>query len=467
MNWLDYFLKTNLYLVLFYGCYWLGLRKHTFFGLNRAYLLLSIGLALVLPFVDLSAQTIEAIPVTVMQLPITITNQPAAAGPDWIAIGWQMYGLVALLLLGRFLFRIAHLLRFIQRSTRQKADGYTLVLPQSASTPTFSFFHFLVLSPADAAGNWELIRQHERVHIQQRHSLDVLFLELAHVVFWANPVLFLYKQAIQQIHEFLADQLTTTDGTTDKQQYMSFLVDYTFGIQPPSFSTPFSQPSNLKQRIVMLQKSKTNRWALGKYLVIGTVASALTVYVTACEERAKQEVKAVSEAGTTPEVMVKNGKQIFTTVEEQPEFPGGMAALGKFIGENIHYPEQAAKNKVEGRVFVRFLVNTDGSIQDVQLLKGIGYGADAEAIRVVQAMPKWTPGKQKGQPVNVQYNLPINFQLEEKQPLYLVDGKEVPKASLDKIDPKAIQSVNVLDSKHAAAYGEKGKNGVILVTTKK
>jgi len=104
--------------------------------------------------------------------------------------------------------------------------------------------------------------------------------------------------------------------------------------------------------------------------------------------------------------------QVFTVVEQQPEFNGGMSALNQYLSKNIRYPAAAQRANVSGRVFVSFIVNTDGSIQDVQVLKGLGFGTDEEATRVVKSMPKWRPGKQSGRPVRVKYNLPINFQLE-------------------------------------------------------
>ena len=99
-------------------------------------------------------------------------------------------------------------------------------------------------------------------------------------------------------------------------------------------------------------------------------------------------------------------------VEQQPEFSGGMAALGQYLSKNLRYPAAAQRANVAGKVFVSFVVNTDGSIQDVQILKGLGFGTDEEAQRVVKGMPKWRPGKQSGRPVRVKYNLPINFTLE-------------------------------------------------------
>jgi len=104
--------------------------------------------------------------------------------------------------------------------------------------------------------------------------------------------------------------------------------------------------------------------------------------------------------------------EIFTVVEEQPGYPGGDEARIKFLQENIKYPEEAKELGVQGKVFVTFVVEVDGSITDVRVLRGIGAGCDEEAIRVVKSMPKWVPGKQRGVPVRVQFNLPIKFTLQ-------------------------------------------------------
>jgi len=105
-------------------------------------------------------------------------------------------------------------------------------------------------------------------------------------------------------------------------------------------------------------------------------------------------------------------KEIFTVVEEQPTYPGGDEARIKFLQDNMKYPEEAKELGVQGKVFVTFVVEVDGSITDVRVLRGIGSGCDDEAIRVVKSMPKWVPGKQRGVPVRVQFNLPINFKLQ-------------------------------------------------------
>lgn len=105
-------------------------------------------------------------------------------------------------------------------------------------------------------------------------------------------------------------------------------------------------------------------------------------------------------------------EEIFTVVEQQPEFPGGMAEMYKYLGKNIKYPSAAQRANVTGKVFLTFVVNSDGSIQGVETLKGLGFGCDEEAMRVVKTMPKWNPGKQSGRAVRVKYTLPVNFQLE-------------------------------------------------------
>ena len=110
-------------------------------------------------------------------------------------------------------------------------------------------------------------------------------------------------------------------------------------------------------------------------------------------------------------VVSQTNQKVFDTVEQMPEYPGGMQAMIAFLQTNMKYPEDAAKQKVEGRVMVQFVVETDGSVSDVHVAKQVFPSLDAEAVRVVQAMPKWTPGKEKGNVVRVKYNLPIVFRM--------------------------------------------------------
>ena len=104
-------------------------------------------------------------------------------------------------------------------------------------------------------------------------------------------------------------------------------------------------------------------------------------------------------------------EEVFVVVEEEPEFPGGMEALYRYLASNIKYPELAKKEKIQGTVYVSFVVEKDGSVTNIKVLREIGGGCSEEAVRVVRQMPKWKPGRQRGQRVRVQYNLPIKFSL--------------------------------------------------------
>ncbi|MET3977784.1 protein TonB [Mucilaginibacter sp. UYP25] len=114
------------------------------------------------------------------------------------------------------------------------------------------------------------------------------------------------------------------------------------------------------------------------------------------------------------QVVEENPNQIFTAVEQSPAFPGGEGAFGKYLGNNIKYPAIARENNVTGRVVLTFVVERDGSLTDIKVLRGLGSGTDEEAVRVLKKSPKWKPGIQNGRPVRVQYSIPVNFTLAQE-----------------------------------------------------
>lgn len=111
-------------------------------------------------------------------------------------------------------------------------------------------------------------------------------------------------------------------------------------------------------------------------------------------------------------VVAKKNQQVFDVVEKMPEYPGGQAALFEYLSKNVKYPADAEKKKIEGRVLVTFVVNTDGSITDIEVVRKTFPSLDAEAVRVISGMPKWKPGEQKGKKVRVKYTVPLNFRLK-------------------------------------------------------
>lgn len=175
--------------------------------------------------------------------------------------------------------------------------------------------------------------------------------------------------------------------------------------------------------------------------------------------------------------------QIFMVVETMPIFPGGDKELFKFLGQNIRYPVEAQKKGIQGRVLCQFVIDKDGSIDDIKVVKSVDINLDAEAMRVISVMPKWTPGKQRGEVVRVKYTLPVNFKLDGgstvnpwgNKPLVFLDGNRMP-ANFDVsiIKPESIDNIkdNKPDTEEAknkliSEFGKWAGNGVIFITTKK
>lgn len=265
--------------------------------------------------------------------------------------------------------------------------------------------------------------------------------------------------------------------------------------------------SSLKKRITMMLKEKSNPWARVKYLyVLPLAALAVSAF-------ARPEVSAVADELSsakvndlvasmktnqveTASVAVKDtlmpDEPVFEVVEQMPEFPdGGMAGLMEYFKKNLRYPEEAKKAGTQGRVVVQFLINKNGAISDASVLRGVDPALDAEAVRLVNSMPKWKPGMQKGKAVTVKYTVPVLFKLDavdEKvaqknltlimkgtstadyvDMLILVDGREVTPEILGALNPERIQSFIILkEPADVAKYTtDKSKKAVMLVTLKK
>ena len=144
--------------------------------------------------------------------------------------------------------------------------------------------------------------------------------------------------------------------------------------------------------------------------VVENTAEVEDIHVDASDDANKAQEEFVPVEVPQEETVVE--EEIFTVVENEPEFPGGMEALYKYLGESIKYPQVAKENNITGKVYVTFVVEKDGSIANPRVLRDIGGGCGQEAIRVVKAMPKWKPGKQRGKAVRVQFNLPVSFNLQ-------------------------------------------------------
>lgn len=642
METLIYLGKVNVYWILFYACYWLLFRKHTFFVWNRFYLLGSLLVSFALPLIHFpdNARVLPTAVYAVSAIPIYVsTPESTKLALHWTQFVWAVQIIGAALMFVKLLEGFRDLFRLIGQGDEIPMEDHTLVLLPHNEIGSFSFLKWLVVNRADYEKHFDPILRHEAVHIRQLHSLDILLAELLKIFFWFNPAIWLYKRSLQEVHEFLADE-----EAPNRDHYANFLVSYALSAPIASLTNHFFNSSMLKKRIVMIYKNRNSDWALGKYFLIlpliglvvmltgarerllnaverkdykilsaqnipveGTVSDengkpvkAASVVVkgttkgTSTDQNGKFKFADIAIGSTliishinfetfaieingsaaldqivlrkrdnmlsevtvqsyvrkkdTPETESQNGK--FTVVEREPQFPGGIEELGKFLSSTIIYPSEAAKDRVQGKVFVSFTVNENGFVRDPHIIKGIGAGLDEEALRVVLKMPRWEPGKQGGEAIAVQYSLPINFQIapdtekapakfynystpsnqqglnqaqdlksgqgkaagygaetissggqysasyktlpirttqnlqsaagtkiaitvtesltSSNKPLMVIDGKIDENASLDKIAPETIESVNILKGANATSiYGLKGSHGVVIINSKK
>jgi TonB family protein len=480
MDTLIYFGKVNLYWIMLYACYWLMLRNHTFFQWNRLYLLGSLCAAFTLPFV-IYPETAPALPITyeVTAASFTFSQVQEVEKPliTWVQAIWIVYAIGFLISAYHLIGHIIQLRKYLKAGEIIDLDDCKVVLIDSNHVGSFSFLKWIVINRSDYEHHFDAILRHEMVHTQQWHSIDILLTEIMKVAFWFNPVLLLYKRSFQEVHEFLADE-----QAPNRETYARFLVAYALNAPVASLTNHFFKPSQIKSRIQMIYKNRTSKWLLSTYAVALTFIAFAAVLVAGCE-RKESDVPQAEQTGLRNEVLAD--KKIFTVVEQQPEFPGGIKAMYEFLGENLKYPEKAVKSNITGRVFLSFVVTEEGEIADVKVLKGIGYGCDEEAVRVLSKFPKWEPGKQNGSPVNVRYNLPINFQFDENdkssaaksaglhlarlksKPLIFLDGKVIEPSEAEKLNSNQIASVEVFKGEPALkAYGKQGENGVLALKTR-
>ena len=632
---LVYILKSSLCLALFYLFYRLLLSKETFHRFNRIALLGVMLISCLLPLVRVTVDRATVVNTSVMLVEEDMLMYPwemQTVVQEEAAFPWREW-LVAVYLLGIFFFLLRNLwslvrmLYLIRHSRcRQMENGICLVIHQAGFAP-FSWMKYIVISQTDLDENGTDIQIHEEAHIRNRHSLDLLLVELCVWLQWFNPAAWLLKQELQNVHEYEADEAVLRQGI-DAKRYQMLLIKKAVGARLYSIANSFNH-SSLKKRITMMIRKKSNPWARVKYLyvlplaavtvaafarpeisepldeissvkvndlsaitgknspenlsvasnsaadvtlkmkvtdqsgspivgasvlIVNSTSGTLTdlegnftlkvnndqrisvsyvgmksveLSVKECLEKQIKEVRLTSDADSGPQLTVvsqssesasqkapqhnttsepQNTEEVFMVVEQMPEFPGGMSACLKFLADHVAYPKEAAEKKIQGRVIVQFVVMKDGSIANARVLRAVDPLLDAEALRVIGLMPKWKPGTQRGQAVNVKFTMPVTFRLNKdstdmqpttagriaavsgdakakvlqnvlhvlrasegkETPLLVVDGEEFSVSSLDKLSPDTFESISVLKEEDAInRFGEKGKNGVLLITTKK
>lgn len=466
-------LQILVFQLLFLAVYDLFLKKETFFNLNRAYLLLTPTLSIILPFVSLDFLQ-ENIPQEyVVQLPAVILGNTASeAGSNatfWMSTLSSLYFIGVLFTSFIFSFNLLKIAKLRVSGKKKNFKGTRLILLPKTDL-TFSFFSTIYLGETVSEENKASIIAHEKVHIQQKHSYDLLYFELLRIVFWFNPLVYMFQNRIATLHEYIADSEITRNK--DKKQYYQNLLSEIFQTEQISFVNTFFKQSLIKKRIIMLQKSKSQKGAQVKYLLLLPIIFSMLFYTSCSNEPKPEEIQSTSQSDS--EVMTKinelaeaimkkgdmtaeeekalklltteaqPGDKVYTSVREYlddtkgengtdvpysvidqvPAYPGCSGdnetmrkCMSTKIAESINsnFNTSIANDlNISGRqrIAVQFKIDKTGNVTDVRA-RAKHPELEAEAMRVVNLLPQMKPGEQKGEKVGVLYSLPIVFDVVE------------------------------------------------------
>ncbi|MCZ6595290.1 MAG: M56 family metallopeptidase [Bacteroidetes bacterium] len=474
---IHYILQTIVFQLLFLVVYDLFLKKETFFNINRFYLLITSVLSLLLPLVQIAAIR-NSIPQEFMiELPdVIIGTATSETGTTLVGsflgveLSWQnLWLLGGILSLSVFSLKLFKLFKLKRTGSVARFHKFSIVkLPGTSAA--FTFFRNIFLGEDLSEVQQERIIIHEKVHVTQKHSWDLLFYEILKIFFWFNPLVYIFQKRMAVLQEYIADRHATTQRT--HREYYQELLSQVFQTQKISFINTFFNRSLIKNRIIMLQKSKSKKIAQLKYLLLIPIIAGMLVYSSCSEEAELQkydnsanfkintEGEILHKISELKEAIAENG----TMTKEQEQILQKLLVLNQEDGvDNLHFgdesyfkagvpfgqidkiptfpgcegmkDEDAKKcfsNKVSGLVArrfntkiakdlglfgkqiikVQFKIDNTGNIVNVRS-KAPHPDLEKEAIRVVNTLPQMIPGEHKGKKVSVNYSLPIHFIIDE------------------------------------------------------
>ncbi|MBQ4063900.1 MAG: TonB family protein [Bacteroidaceae bacterium] len=532
---LIYLLKSATLLTVFVALFVALMQQETYHRLNRFTLLAIIALSLALPCVNLGIETplsrlFANEPASIAEktsieiasteiLPIAQAVPTEATTPiNWGNVAAAIYIAGVIILLVRLVFMYAGLARTIKRGTATPAEPYTnekikLRVREEEEIKPFSWFRWVVINRTDLQESGREILTHEAAHARSLHSMDIIIIDLLILLQWFNPMAWFTKYCMKNIHEYEADEAVINSGT-NVERYQQMIIKKAVGARLYSIANSFNHSSTYK-RITMMCKKKSNKWRCTKALYILPAAAIAALLfsqpesVNAIEQPSDGKVtefvannqtelpatapsestanrRKVAAVGEVKHTQPSDTTLVYQVVEQMPEFPGGTNGMMTFLRNSIIYPLEARDANIQGKCFVTFVVDSNGKIKDARVQKSSGNEAlDKESVRVVESMPRWTPGKQNGKNVAVQYTLPIMFRLQgtpqpkrndnmlllnRESPLLIINGAvyEGNAGIINNIKEEDIESINVLEEEAATKlYGEKGKYGAIVLELKK
>lgn len=413
---LNYIIKVCIGSTLLYTSYFIFIKRDTFFHLKRIYLLAILLLPVIYPLIVLHIPD-ETINTKIILQTIFINgdniseyiNRPNTTLHNinrWniIPYAW-IIGIIILSI--NFYIKINTIQKIFSKRKLMKIrieENCNIYKMNNEYVSSFSFFNHIFIHKTDHNTEQKII-QHEKLHIKYHHSLELIFVELISITFWWNPMIWIIKKEIKLNHEYMVDQKIIEQGE-NKKNYQYSLLTESIKNTSTSITNQFNV-SQLKQRIRMMNKKRTNQLAYGKYLFF--MIFPMLLLTANSQSTMANEPNLLKDIISTE--INQNKDKAYQEVEIMPEYPGKEQGLMKFISENLKYPTNAQAENIQGRVIVKFIINKQGKVINPEIIKGLSPECDEEVLRIIKLMPDWTPGMQDGKNVDVYFNLPIAFRL--------------------------------------------------------
>ncbi|MCA4534632.1 M56 family peptidase [Bacteroides xylanisolvens] len=504
-----YILKSSVCLVLFYLFFRLLLSKETFHRFNRMALLGVLFFSLLIPCIEVTTRhqvEVQQAVLSIEQLLLMaeLETTPANVGAvqetsviSWVQIVLLVYWAGILFLACRNIYSLICLFRLVHSGKHEKLEkGVTLVVHNQEIAP-FSWMKYIVISRKDLEENGREILIHEMAHIHHRHSVDLLVADICIFFQWFNPGAWLLKQELQNVHEYEADETVINEGVNAKE-YQLLLIKKAVGTRLYSMANSFNH-SKLKKRITMMLKEKSNPWARLKYLyVLPLAAIAVTAFARPEISEKMEEISAVK-VNDLAEIVEKKSEE--NVVKELVDTTKNKVVVVGYRTEKKDSVLTSGKKKVaisvqgisgEGKPLV--IINGKESDREVvnalnpERIESVSVIGPEKAIKIygekakdgvmdikLYSEKKFAPRKIEIEGINKTRLDALNSgakswgatfrSADGGKPLVIIDGKEATGDDpLANISPDRIRSISVLKDKTAlAAYGDKGKNGVVEV----
>jgi TonB family protein len=413
MKLLIYLVECSLALGAFYAVYFVFLRKQTHFAANRFYLLFTLPFSMILPAINIRFPVENPEAMAVFRFKEVVIGQNTQVLQSIFNLNTLIifiFGLSSSYFLFRLLKQLWSISKLVRKNQTQKIEKAYII--EYDKDVTFSFFNYIFINREIVNLERQRILLHEKTHVEQWHTIDKMISELILVVQWFNPFAWLYRNALGETHEYLADSTVGKHGI-NMLEYQQLLLNQMFGTNRIQFVQYFNfNQSLIKKRIMMMTKNEHSKPLRIRFLMALPLAGmiiALFAFKASIPGKIIEPVKNTLNDSTT----LKETDGTFVIVDVNAQFQGGdLNTFRTYIMQHVKYPEKARKMGIEGKVMAQFVVDRDGNVINVKILRSLASECDAEVIRVIQASPKWVPGIYKGEKVKQQFVMPVVFKLQ-------------------------------------------------------